>query len=169
MAIISSEIQYRLSGGASNAVANSSLGGAKSSTSITSGVANNLFDNVSGDEAAAGDIEYRCIYIHNSNASLTWENVVVWVDTNTPSTSTTIDIGLGSAAINGTEQTVANESAAPTGVTFSAPSSKVTGLSIGNIPAGQHKAVWLRRTVTAGAAAVNNDNVVIRSEGDTAA
>lgn len=169
MAIISSEIQYRLSGGASNAIANNSYGGAKSTTSITSGAANNLWDNVSGDEAAAGDVEYRCIYIHNANASLTWENVVVWIDTNTPSTFTTIDIGLGAAAVNATETAVANESTAPAGVTFSAPSTKAAGLSIGNIPAGQHKAIWLRRTVTAGAPAVNSDNVVIRAEGDTAA
>jgi hypothetical protein len=169
MAIISSEIQYRLSGGASNSVASASIGGAKSSTAITTGVANNLFDNVSGDEAAAGDVEYRCVYIHNANASLTWENVVVWISANTPSTSTTIDIGLGAAAVNATETAVANESTAPAGVTFSAPTTKGAGLSIGNIPAGQAKAVWLRRTVEAGAAAINNDNVVLQAEGDSAA
>ncbi len=81
----------------------------------------------------------------------------------------TADIGLGSSAVNGTEQTIANEGTAPTSVTFSAPATKGAGLSIGNIPAGQHKAIWVRRTITAGAAANNLDNVVIRVEGDTAA
>jgi hypothetical protein len=94
---------------------------------------------------------------------------MVWIGTNTPSAGTTIDIGLGSAAVNGTEQTVANEQTAPTSVTFSAPSTKAGGLSIGNLPAGQHKAIWLRRTVTAGAAAFDSDSVIIQAEGDTAA
>ena len=42
-------------------------------------------------------------------------------------------------------------------------------LSIGNIPAGQTKAIWVKRIVSAAAAAYNADSVVIRVEGDTAA
>ena len=165
MPISSTDIQYRLSGGASNAVHDASLGGAKSSNQVGA----NLFDTVIGDEAAAGDIEYRCVYAHNAHGSLTLENAVVWIDANTPSPDTTIAIGLGTAAINATEQTVANESTAPTSVTFSTPTNKGAGLAIGNLPAGQHKAIWLRRTITAGAAAVNSDTFSIRVAGDTAA
>ena len=53
------------------------------------------------------------------------QNSVIWIASNTPSADTTIEIALGSSAVNGTEQTIANESTAPTGVTFSAPSSLV--------------------------------------------
>ena len=53
------------------------------------------------------------------------QNSVIWIASNTPSADTTIEIALGSSAINGTEQTIANENTAPTGVTFSAPSSLV--------------------------------------------
>ncbi len=169
MPIVSSDIKQRLSGGGSNTDPNASLGGAKSSTEITDNSLHNLFDIVIGDESAAGDTEYRCFYLHNAHATLTWESVKVWIGTQTPSADTAMEIGLGTSAVNGTEQTVANEGTAPSGVTFSAPSNKAGGLSIGNIPAGQHKAIWVKRIITAGAAAVNSDAATINFEGDTAA
>lgn len=169
MPITATDIQFRLSGGAANAAPASSIGGAKSSTQITDASLQNLFDNVTGDESAAGDIEYRCFYVHNGHATLTWLGVTVWIATNTPSTDTTCDIGLGASAVSGTETAVANEGTAPAGVTFSAPTTKAGGLVIGDLAPGAHKAIWVRRTVTAGAAAYNSDSVVIRCEGDTAA
>lgn len=169
MPIISTDIQYRLSGGAANSDVNASLGGAKSSNSLVSATSNNFFDAAASAELSVGDVEYRCFYVHNNHGSLTLQNAVVWLTSNTPSADTTIDIGLGSSAVNGTEQTVANESTAPTSVTFSAPATEGAALALGNIPAGQHKAVWLRRTITAGAAAFTDDACTIRVKGDTAA
>ena len=168
MPIISTDIQYRLSGGASNTDVNASLGGAKSSTSIGAGL-HNLFDIVSSAESSAGDTEYRCFYIHNNHGSLTMQSAKIWIATNTPSADTSVEIALGSSAVNGTEQTVANENTAPTGVTFSAPASEGAALSIGDIPAGQHKAVWIKRIVNAGAAAYNSDGATITVKCDTAA
>ena len=162
MPIISTDIKYRLSGGASNTDPAASLGGAKSSTDAAS----TIFDDVSSAEATAGDIEYRCVYVHNNHGSLTLQGAKVWIQTQTPSADTDVAIGLGSSAVNGTEQTVANEGTAPTGVTFSAPSSFAGGLTIGDIPAGEHKAVWVRRTVNAGAAAAS-DSFTLRVQGDT--
>lgn len=169
MAIIASEIVMRLSGGSGNSNPNASLGGAISSTALVDNTLNNLFDNVSGSEAEAGDVEYRCVYIHNNNASLTMQNSVAWIQTNTPSAGSAIDIGLGTSAINGTEQTIADESTAPTGVAFSAAASEGAAIALGNIPFGQHRAFWIRRTISAGAAAYNNDSVVIRVKCETAA
>lgn len=169
MPIVSGDIQFRLSGGAANADPNAALGGAKSSTQITAASLHNLFDQVASAESSAGDTEYRCFYVHNAHATLTWTTVKVWVQTNTPASDTTADIGLGTSAINGTEQTVANENTAPTSVSFSAPSTEGTALAIGDIPPGQHKAIWVRRTISAAAAANNLDSVVIRVKGDTAA
>lgn len=163
MPIVSADIQYRLSGGAANADQNASLGGAKSSTAAGA----SIFDGVAGGESSAGDVEYRCIYVHNNHGSLSLDNAVFWLPVNTPSSSTVIEAGLGTSALNGTEQTVANENTAPSGVTFTAVATKGAGVVLGNIPAGQHRAVWLRRTVTAGAAAAN-DGFTIRTEGDTA-
>lgn len=169
MAIVAADIDFRLSGGASNSDVNASLGGAKSSVEIVDATVQNLFDNVSGAESEAGDTEYRCFYVHNSHATLSMQNAVAWIQTNTPSTSTTVDIGAGTAAINATEQTVANESTAPTGVTFVAAANEGAAISLGTIPAGQHKAIWIRRTVSASAAAYDNDGATIRIKCETAA
>ena len=161
MAIVSTDIQYRLSGGASNSDPVLSLGGVKSSTA-----ASNYFDDVSSAEASAGDTEYRCVYVHNNHGTLSLIGAKVFIQTNTPSSDTDVAIGLGSSAINGTEQTVADESTAPTGVSFSAPTTFAGGLAIGDLAAGAHKAVWVRRTVNAGAAAYA-DSFTLRVQGDT--
>lgn len=162
MPITAAEVQYRLSGGAANSNTNASIGGAKSSVEWI-GV---LFDDVSSAEATAGMVDYRCYYIHNANATLTMIGPKVWIKTNTPSTSTTVDIALGSSAQGATEQTIANETTAPTGVTFSAPSTFAAGIALGDIPAGGHRAIWIRRTVTAGAAGAS-DGYTLSIQADT--
>ena len=118
MPITSTDLKFRLSGGAANSDPNASLGGAKSSTEIGTGL-HNLFDQVGSAETTSGDTEYRCFYVHNAHATLALENAVIYIQSNTPSGDTSVEIAVGSAAVNGTEQTVANESTAPTGVTFS--------------------------------------------------
>lgn len=168
MPITSTDIKLRLSGGAANSNPNASLGGAKSTTEMGTAL-HNLFDIVSDGETTAGDTEYRCIYIHNAHATLTMQSTRVWISSNTPSTDTQAEIGLGTAAINGTEQTVADESTAPTGVTFGLAANEGAALTIGDIPPGQHKAVWVKRVVAEGAAAYNDDQATISVKCATAA
>lgn len=168
MPIVAGDIDRRYSGGAANSDPNASLGGAKSSTAATSGVLNNLFADADSAEAAAGSVKYRCMYIHNGHGTLTWQNVGVWIETQTPSPDTVYAIGLGTAAVNGTEQTIADEDTAPAGVTFSEPANEGARLVIGDIPPGEHKSVWYRRTISAAAAAFD-DSAVTRAKGDTAA
>lgn len=167
MAIITGDFATRLSGGAANSVGNSALGGAKSSVAAPTTL-DGLFDAISAGEAVAGDVEYRCIYLHNSNASSPMNNAVVFVSANTPLAGSTIDIGVGTAAVNNTEQTIANESTAPTSVTFSAPTTAGAGLALGTIPAGQHIAIWLRRTITAGAGSSASDTFTLGYQCETA-
>lgn len=162
MPIVTGELELRLSGGAANADPDLSLGGAKSSVAVPS----DFFDPVTGAESAAGDIDYRCFYVHNDHATLPLQNAVVWIATNT--TANRIAIGVGAAAVGAEEDDVADENTAPSGVTFSQPTNKGAGLALGTIPPGEHKAVWMRRTVVA-AAAANNDTYQIRVEGDTGA
>lgn len=163
MPIAGSDIKYKLSGGASNTDPNASLGGAQSSTDAPAGV----FDNVSSAEASVGDTEYRCVYVLNNHGTLTLQGAKVWIQANTPSADTAVEIGLGTTAVGtGNEQTVADESTAPSGVSFSSAANEGAALSIGDIPAGHHKAVWFKRTVNASAAAAN-DSFTIRSKGDT--
>ena len=162
MAIVASDIKQRLSGGASNTDPAASIGGAKSSTDAPSG----LFDDVSSAEAAAGDTEYRCVYIHNNHGSLTLTGAKVWIKTNTPSADTAIALALGNAALNATETAVANENTAPSGPSFSTPTDFASGIALGDIPPGQPRAIWIRRTVSA-AAAVASDSYEISVQGDT--
>jgi hypothetical protein len=169
MPIASTDLIERLSGGASNSDPNASLGGAKSSTAVTDNTTHNLWDVVSSTESSSGDTEYRCIYLHNNHGSLTLQNAKVWISTNTGSSDTSVEIGAGSSAINGTEQTVANENTAPTSVTFSTAANEGAAVSLGNIPNGQHKAIWIKRIVSAAAAAANDDSYVLSYAGDTAA
>lgn len=167
MPIADTDIKYRLSGGASNSDPNASLGGAKSSTEITSGSANNLWDNVAGDEHASGnDVEYRGAYVHNGHGSLTLQGTKFWIDSLTSSGDTEFDIALAGEGLNSTMETIANESTAPAGESFTRPTTKAGGLTMGNIPSGQHYGWWIRRTVNQNAAAAN-DTGSVRAEGDT--
>lgn len=150
MPITPAQLEIRMSGGVSNTAAISSLGGSKSNTGFSTS-AFNLWDTVSGTESGTGDTEYRCVYVHNANPSLTAQNTVVWFTANTA--GNWLSLGSGTSAINGTEQTVADENTAPLGITFTAPASAGAAVSLGSIPPGQHKAVWFRRVVPAGAAA----------------
>jgi len=164
MPISASDIKFRLSGGGSNADQNASLGGAKSSTEASSA----LFDNVSSGEASAGDTEYRCIYVHNAHGTLTMLGTKIWIQANTPSGDTAMEISAGTSAINGTEQTVADENTSPAGTSFSSAANEGAAISLGDIPAGQHKAVWIKRIVSAAAAAAA-DTANFRVKCDTLA
>lgn len=167
MAILASEIKEYKSTNTVSSI--DSLGGAITATEITDNTTHNIWDVVSSTESNSGDTEYRCIYVKNTNASLTLQAAKVWIATNTPSTDTSVEIGLGTSAVNGTEQTVANESTAPSGVTFSTAAGEGNALTIGDIPNGQHKAIWIKRIVGATAGAYNDDNYVLSYAGDTAA
>ena len=163
MPIIATDIHYRMSGGASNTDPAAAIGGAKSSTSFTS---NAIFDDVSSAEAAAGDAEYRCIYVHNAHSTLTLQGAKIWIQSQTSSSDTDIAIALCGEGLNGTAETVANEGTAPTGESFSQPASFAAGLTLGDLAPGEHYPVWVRRTVNAAAASAT-DTWTIRVQGDT--
>lgn len=163
MPIVNTDIHFRLSGGAANSDPAASLGGAKSSVQFT---ANAIFDDVSSAEAAAGDAEYRCFYVHNGHATLTLQGAKIWIQSQTSSSDTDIAIALGGEGLNGTAETVANEGTAPSGESFSQPASFAAGLTLGDIAPGEHYPVWIRRTVNAAAASAT-DAWTIRVQGDT--
>jgi len=169
MAIVASDLKLRLSGGSSNSDVNASLGGAKSSTEVTDNADNNLFDDVSGTESNAGDTEYRCLYVHNGHGSLTAQNTRIYISQDPAGSGDTWAIALAGEGLNATAETVANENTAPAGETFTSPTDYAGGLSMGNIPAGQHYAFWIRRTITAGTGAANAQDARIKVDCDTAA
>lgn len=169
MAIVAADFQFRFSGGAANSDPNASLGGVKSANQLTDASLHNLFDEVSGAEASSGDTEYRGIYYHNAHATLSLQSAVVWISTESSSTDSNLDLALAGEGLNGTMETVANESTAPVGEVFTHPITEGTGLSLGTVPAGQHYGIWIRRVIAAAAAAFNTDTAVITVKGQTAA
>ena len=168
MPIVANDLQFRLSGGAANADPNASLGGAISNTAMTDAALHNLFDQVASGESSAGDVEYRCIYLRNAHATLALQNAKAYLSADASNPNVTIAFALGTSVISGTEQTVADEDTPPAGVTWEEAAGEANAQAIGNMPAGSHKAVWIRRTVTAGAAADDLDSSVIVLKGDTA-
>lgn len=146
----------------------SGLGGAFVATEITSNTLHNIFDVVSNDEAVTGDVEYRCIYVKNTNATSTLYNGEMYINAGTVSDKSSIAIGAGTSAVNGTEQSIANESTAPSAVSFIDAIGVDYTITLGDIPAGQTKAVWLKRTILSAATAQSNDYCILTVIGDTA-
>jgi len=167
MPITAADIQFRLSGGAANTDPNASLGGAKSNTQVAAGL-QNVFDNVGAQEAVDGDVEYRCIFVHNAHATLTLQSTVVWIDGLTSAADTEIDIGVDPAAAGADAAVIANESTPPVGVTFTRPTTVGAGLALGDLAPEQGRAVWIRRTVNAGAAVNALDAGSLGVRGETA-
>jgi hypothetical protein len=167
MALTTANMVFYLSGGASNSSGDASLGGVISSNSPSPNI-NELFDYISAYEAEYSDAEYRCVYVKNTSTTETLYNAKVWISENTPSVYTEVEIGLGTSALGVDEQTVANESTAPIGVTFSIPLTEATALSIGDMGPSKYKAVWIKRSVTATTTGISADYVVLTFKGGTA-
>lgn len=161
MSVIQAEIIYYYTGTGSQAAPGGSLGGSITANECGTSI-NHLFDNVSPTEASAGDIEYRAISVKNTNGADTLYDAYLWISLETVSAGTTIAIAYDSTGT----QSVGNESTAPSGLSFSTPLSKATGISLGDMAAGVAKRIWVRRTVTAGAVAAS-DNGTLIVEGGT--
>ncbi len=257
MPIVAADVKFRLAttaGSAGNSTAqatpSNSLGKYMSTTDLVDLTLNNLYDDVSGDENAAGTVEYRCLFVYNSHGTLTYQSPKAWlsgqrstavgstdiitasghpfsdtdpvrveaefatdsIPTNLVNSTTyyvrdktthtfklaassggsaidigdssgfatrqfshtTMAIGLdptgvtlnSSASAQAVE--IASETGAPAGVSFSSPTTKAGGLSVGNLASGQCRAIWIRRTPL-NAGARNNDGMSLGVSGDTAA
>lgn len=171
MAIVPSDITFRYSGGAGNVDPALSLGGVRSTVAgalIDTGVANDLWDNVSSVEASAGDTEYRGFYVTNAHATLPYTDARIYISVPTTSADDEFAIAIADEAVDVAMETIANEGTAPVGPVFSAPATYAAGLVIStSLAAGSWRGVWIRRVVGAAAAAVTNNSGTIATGGDT--
>ncbi len=93
-------------------------GAVNTSAEITSGVSQNIFDNVTDAERSSGVTMYRKVFFRNENAD-SYNGTKAWIQTNTPSTDTAVTIsGAGSVSVQGTDTVVPT-----TTFTFAASSS----------------------------------------------
>jgi hypothetical protein len=164
MAVSASDIKfYLVPTGNSDPAA--SLGGSGNGSEIGAGI-DNIFADVSPAEALAGSVKYRAISVKNTNVTDTLYAAVVWVSAEDSSPDTIIALAYDSTGT----QSVANENTAPSSPTlsFSHPTTQAAGIALGDIAAGASKRIWMRRTVTSGAAALNPDAGEISVAGGTA-
>jgi hypothetical protein len=169
MPITTTELEVHLSGGGGNSDPNASLAGIISTTILVDATLNNLFDDVSGSESNAGDVEYRHVYVKNADPSLTAQTPRVYISQDSTGTGDEIDIALGNAANGATETAIANESTAPSPtLTFTHPTTYGSGLAPSNVTFGSYFSLWVKRTVQAAGAAKNNNTAIFNVDVDTA-
>lgn len=172
MSVANSDIKIRystVSGSAGNSLTSTAAAslGKYISTTDASGSTNVFFDDVASADAAAGLTEYRCVFVLNDHATDTAINVAVQVVSEVGGggvTSATLDNIATSAKGSASAQAaqIASDTTAPSGV----GSFVTTSLAIGTLAAGQCKAVWLRRVVSASTAAIVGDGFTLRTTGD---
>lgn len=184
MAITASNIHFRkstTSGAAGNSTApgaaGTSLGKYMTNADITDASLNNLFDDVTGDQNAASQVDYQAMFVYNDHATLAWLAPVAWISAEVAggtsvafwwdSTAATVNTSASVQAL-----TIANKTTAPVGASWVTYTDKATSKAgtgaTTDIAATYCKCIWIRRTA-ANNAAVDNDGCTIRVEGDTAA
>lgn len=165
------DIKIYLSGGASNTDPNDSLGGAISSTELVDNTLHNLFAKVSAAEALAGSTKYRGIYIKNENGhTLTLQDVITYIESQTTSGDTSIEIAVAAEAADVEMATIPNEDTAPASVApdgFTALTGTSNGRIVGDLDDGSFRGIWIKRIVTAGATAYGDDTCEIGTRGET--
>lgn len=175
MAIVAGDLLFRYSvvAAAGDTTASSgatSLGDQVSTSAWSDGGV--LFDDVSGAENAASESEYRCVFALNNHGTLTAVGDKVYISSEVAggaSVAIGIDGTAKSAKTSGSAQavTIANEDTAPSGVTFSTPTTVGAALSLGDLAPAEVKGIWVRRT-TANSAPLNADGFTLARVCDTA-
>lgn len=150
MSIASSDLQLFKSANAN------STGGVISGVQIVDSTLNNLFPDVTGDEAATGKEDYRKAFIKNNHSTLTLMNPVLWLARQAQDDDV-ISIALGTA----------NDSDPITGKTYVSPLDKSSGIAFPDLAPGQSQGFWIKRTTPKGAKAFPAAAVQIAVEGDT--
>jgi hypothetical protein len=126
----------------------------ESDTIAVTPIANALWDNIGKAEAFAGDVEYRCAYITNVHPTDPFIGAKLFIGSQPTGADTlalALDLaGIGDGSSTGVADTVADENTAPDpSLTFAAPATLGTALTVGQLAAGDAIAFWQQRTVPA--------------------
>ena len=164
MPLVEADLPFYLStksGSAGNTTAqgdpNLSLGKYLSTTPAPETL-NGLFDGVTAARNGAGEVDYRSVWVRNVHATLTATAGSAYLEDGDPAggmqwafgVDPTAAAPVGRASAQGLE--IANDTTAPAGVTWSTATTPETGQSVGNIPPGYCRQVWIRCTQTNAAA-----------------
>jgi hypothetical protein len=118
--------------------------------------------NLTSAQRAAGRTTYRALMLYGQGSV---ENIKLWVPP-VGGAQAVFSLALEDAS-GGALQTIANETTAPTGVTWSTPTTEAAALIVPVLSAGGMKGLWLRRVFpAAGTVAVQeNFQLAIRYRG----
>ena len=164
------DIKIYLSGGASNTDPNASLGGVISTTELVDNTLHNLFAKVSASEAETGSTKYRGVYLKNENGhTLTLQDAVAYIESQTTSGDTSIEIAVADEAIDTEMETLTDEDTAPASISgdWVSATGTAAGSSIGDLADGSYRGIWVKRIVNASASAYGNDTAQIAGRGET--
>ncbi|MDD3711677.1 MAG: hypothetical protein PHP37_03705 [Patescibacteria group bacterium] len=167
--IETTNLKYYLSGGAGNTDPNASIGGVISSTEVADNNLHNLFAKVKWQESEVGSEKYRAIFIKNEHASLTWEDVVAFIKSQSTSDDTSIEIGVCDEGKNQAIEVIDDEDTAPDSVVFKSGVGIVNGVSVGDLEKNDYIGIWVKRVVNQGASAKGDDTAELECKGGTTA
>jgi hypothetical protein len=148
--LTAADFEVRLSGGGSNTDERLSIGGAMGAvvvvdpTDISGALIENIFDRIIGSAALVGQTDYRLVYLHNKHATYD-ADVVAWIAAQPTDSHLHFAIGAPVEAAGAIVTGPADRFTAPSGVTFSSPSSSGTGVALGTIAHGSFRGLWIRR------------------------
>lgn len=181
MAILASEIKMRLStqsgtaGNTLTSTGSASLGKYISTTDMPSSL-DQFFPTITGAQNAASQVDYLCVFVYNSNATLTLTAPTVYLSGGDPAgganVAIAVDTTAASAVGSATAQAlIATSTTAPgasiTGLAYSTPTTAGAGIALGNLAAGQCRAIWIRRSATNSAA--TSETITLAVNGSTPA
>jgi hypothetical protein len=135
------------------------LGGAATASS-TDG--SDLFDAFTDTETSDGAVVYACIVLETD---VDYSNARIFIDSETAHANVNWTLGLGSSAINATEQTISDENTTPNSITFTDDEGISNALAIGDMSSGDKKAIWVKCTITAGALAKDSFTFALKTAG----
>lgn len=137
------------------------LGGAATTTQLSDTALNNLYDNVSSDEAASGDTEYRALDIYNSGDATATS--VSCFCTGTPSTGTDILFALETSPTNSITSITTESDAPSISGSFTAYTSE-SKLNLPDIEVDSYIRLWIARTVAASTSNSASDGTTLSVE-----
>jgi hypothetical protein len=152
---------------------NDSIGTWMSTTAIPPATHDNLFDDIAGPANQSLQVDYRCFFFYNTHPTQTLFRSVIWIKADVLG-GANVQLGLDPTATSADNSVVpqavtpVDRFTSPPGVVFSFPSTKGTGLLMGDLGPGQCHAVWVRRNATASSTLLN-DGLTVALGGDRSA
>lgn len=138
----------------------------QTNTTTIANATENLFDNVTKAESAAGSVAVRCFFLKNAHATDSMVSGKIWIENNTPGQDG-VKIAIDTVAKNTAATAVADEpdtadALGTAGVDFDTanPVDYASGITIPDLSAGDYQAFWIKRTVPAGVTAEELENTI---------